>query len=110
MDAKFINSKNSKTSDSQKLFLNLFDEIKLKRRDKYIFLSNLNIWYVWEIAKCQTKTINLKCQLQRGIKHLIIPDRSYCVSDIQDYLEYIFEKHWEKTDYPSIRIYKNTCK
>ena len=43
MYAKFINSKNSKTSDSHRLFLTLFDEIKLKRRDKYIFLSNLNI-------------------------------------------------------------------
>ena len=35
--------------------------------------------------KSQTKTINLKYQLK--------PVRSYFVSDIQDYLEYIIKKH-----------------
>ena len=31
----------------------------------------------------------------------------YFVSDIQDYFEYIFKKHWEKTDNPSIRKHVN---
>ena len=34
-----------------------------------------------------------------------LPDESYSISDIQDYFEYIFKKHGEKTDNPSIRIY-----
>ena len=34
-------------------------------------------------------------------------DGSYPVSNIQDYFEYILEKHGEKTDNPSIRIYVN---
>ena len=33
--------------------------------------------------------------------------RSYFVSDIQGYFEYILKKHGEKTDNPSIRIYVN---
>ena len=34
-----------------------------------------------------------------------LPVRSYSVSDIQDYFEYILKKHGEKTDIPSIKIY-----
>ena len=33
-----------------------------------------------------------------------MPDESYSISDIQDYFEYIFKKHGEKTTNPSIRI------
>ena len=43
MDAIFLNYGNSKTSDPQRLLLlNLLDEISLKRKDKYVALSNLN--------------------------------------------------------------------
>ena len=34
-----------------------------------------------------------------------VPDGSYSVSDIQDYLEYILRKHGEKTGNPSVREY-----
>ena len=40
-----MNSKISKTSDSHKLLLNLTDKINLKRSDKYVALSNLNLLY-----------------------------------------------------------------
>ena len=36
-----------------------------------------------------------------------LPDGSYCVSDIQDYFEYIIKKHETVTDNPSIMIYVN---
>ena len=36
-----------------------------------------------------------------------LPARSYSVSDIQDYFEYVFKKHRENTDQPSIQIYIN---
>ena len=34
-------------------------------------------------------------------------DESYSILDIQDYFEYIFKKHEEKTVNPSVRIYIN---
>ena len=34
-------------------------------------------------------------------------DKSYSISDIQDYFEYILKKHSENVDNPSIRIYVN---
>ena len=36
-----------------------------------------------------------------------LPNGSYSVSNIQDYFEYIFKKHSESVDNPSIRIYIN---
>ena len=43
-----MNSKISKTSDSHRLLLNLTEKINLKRSDKYVALSNLNIYYTWK--------------------------------------------------------------
>ena len=43
MNTIFMNSKNSKTSYSQRLLLNLSDKIDLKRSDKYVALSNCSI-------------------------------------------------------------------
>ena len=44
MNIIFINSKNSKTSDPDRLLLNITDKIDLRRKDKYIALSNLSIY------------------------------------------------------------------
>ena len=38
-----MNYKNSKTSDPQRLLLNLTDKINLNRTGKYVDLSNLSI-------------------------------------------------------------------
>ena len=45
MDIVFMNSKNSKTSDPHRLFVNLTVKIDLRRSDKYVVLSNLSIYY-----------------------------------------------------------------
>ena len=47
MDVIFMNSKNSGTSDPHRLLLNLSDKINFfkKRSDRYVVLSNLNIYY-----------------------------------------------------------------
>ena len=39
-----------------------------------------------------------------------MPDGSYCVSDIQDYFEYIIEKHETIADNPPVHIYLNKIK
>ena len=40
-----MNSKNSKTSDPHRLFINLTDKIDLRKKHKYIVLSNLSVYY-----------------------------------------------------------------
>ena len=46
MNTIFINSKNSKTSDPHRLLFNLTDKRDLRRKDKFIALSNLSIYYI----------------------------------------------------------------
>ena len=49
MNTIFMSSENSKTSDVDRLLLNLTDEIDLRKKDKYITLSKLSIYYTWKI-------------------------------------------------------------
>ena len=52
MDTIFKNSKaNNKTSDPHRLLLNLLHKIYLRRRDKYVVLSNLSMYYTWKNIK-----------------------------------------------------------
>ena len=68
MNTIFMNSKNNKTSDPDRLLLNLTDKIDLRRKDKYIILPNLSICYTWKEIKKSYK--NLKYQLQHSMKNL----------------------------------------
>ena len=43
MDTIFMNSKNIKTSDPDRLLLKISYKIAFKRSDKYVALSNLSI-------------------------------------------------------------------
>ena len=43
----FMNSGNSKKSGCRRLLLNLSNKINLKRREKYVSLSNISIYYAW---------------------------------------------------------------
>ena len=61
----FMNFENSKSSDPNKLLLNLPDEMNLKGSDKYVTLSNLNICYTQKnLKKSCIKAISLRYQLQ----------------------------------------------
>ena len=60
MGTIFLNSENSKISDSYRLLLNLSDKINLKRGDKYVVLSNLSIYYKWTNIKKSYKNNKFK--------------------------------------------------
>ena len=51
MDTIFVNSGNSKTSDSYQLFLNFLDKINLMNSDKNVALLNFRIHYSWKDIK-----------------------------------------------------------
>ena len=46
-----MNSQDSETSGPHKLLINLTDKIGLIRKDKYIALLNLSIYYTWKDIK-----------------------------------------------------------
>ena len=56
----FMNSGNIKTSDLHRLSLNLTEKIDLRRKDEYIVLSNLNIYYTWKNIKKSFKNNKFK--------------------------------------------------
>ena len=60
MNTIFMNSKNSKRSDPHRLLPNLTDKIELRRKYKYIGLSNLCIQYTWENLKTSFENNKLK--------------------------------------------------
>ena len=43
-----MNSENSETSEPHKLILNLTDKIDLRKGEKSIALSKLNIYFTWK--------------------------------------------------------------
>ena len=77
MNTIFINSENSKTSDTHRLLFNLSDKIKLKRSDKYVALSNLSIYYTWKNIKQSNKNNKFKISAPTWNEEFELPDGSY---------------------------------
>ena len=80
-----MNSENNKTSDPNRLLLNLLDKISLKRSDKYVVLNiNFSIYYTWKNIKKSYKNNRFKISASTVNKEFEWPDGSYSVSDIGD--------------------------
>ena len=82
MNTVFLNSENSETSDPHRLLLNLTDKIYLRRKGKYIALSNLSIYYTWENIKKSYKNNKSKISAPTSNEESEIFDGSYSISDI----------------------------
>ena len=102
-----MNSEKSKTPYPHRLLLNLTDKIGLRTKNKQIALSNLSSYYTWKNIKKLYQNNKFKISAPTQNEEFELPDGSYSISDIQDYLEYILTKHGEKKINPSIKIYIN---
>ena len=102
-----MNSENSKTSELHVLVLKLTDKLNLKRGEKIIALSNLSIYYIWKNIKSSYNSNKFKISVPTRNDKFELPDGSYSISNIQDYFDYIFKKHGENIDKPSVQIYVN---
>ena len=102
-----MNSENSKTSESHVLLLKLTNKLDLRIGEKIIALSNLSIYYTWKNIKSSYNNNKFKISAPTQNDKFELPDGSYSVSDIQDYFEYILEKHGEDIDKPSVQICVN---
>ena len=91
METIFMNTKNSKTNEPHKLVLNLSQRLDLRILNKYIALQNLSICYKWENIRQQYKNNEFKIIAPTWNEEFELPDGSYSVSDIQDYMEYIIK-------------------
>ena len=64
-------------------------EEDLRRKDKYIALSNLTIYYTRKNIKNSYKSNKFKIPAPIWNEEFELPDGSCSVPDIQDYFEYI---------------------
>ena len=107
MNTIFINSENSKTSKAHILMLKLTNELDLRMGEKIIALSNLSIYYAWKNIKGSYNNNKFNISAPTWNDKFELPDRSYSISNIQNYFEHIFKKHRENVDKPSVQIYVN---
>ena len=89
MDTIFMNTENSKTSKPHVLTLKLTNKLDLRFGEKVIALSNLNIYYTWKNIKSSYNNNKFKKSAPTWNDEFELPDGSYSVSDIQDYLGYL---------------------
>ena len=102
-----MNSENSKTPKPNVLILKLTNKLDLRLGEKFIALSNISVYYTWKNIKSSYNDNKFKISEPTWNDKFELPDGSYCVSDSQDYFEYILEKHGKDIDKPSVQIYVN---
>ena len=107
METKFMNTENSKRNQPRNFVLNLWQRLDLRSSDKYL---NLSENYTWKNIRKQYKNNKLKIVSQTWKDEFELPDDSYSVLDIKDYIEDIIKKHETLTAIPPIHIYINRVK
>ena len=100
-----MNSENSKTCKPHVLVLKLTDKLDLRRGEKSIALSNVNIYCTWKNIKSIYNKNKFKKSAPTWNDKFELPHGSYFIVDIQDYSEYIFKKHGENIDNQLVKTY-----
>ena len=108
METFFMNSKNSKTSETNRFKYNLIDKFDLKNPNKNMALANLSTYYTWKNVKSVYNNNKLRISAPTWNETFDSPDGSYNISEIQDYIEYIIKKHETIGENAQILIYANT--
>ena len=87
METVFMNTENSKTNEPHNFRLTLTDKLSLKDPKKNMALANLSIYYTWKNIKFECNNNKFKISAPIWNDEFNLSDRSYFVSDIQDYFE-----------------------
>ena len=110
MEAIFMNTGNSKTSEPYRFKLDSTDKLNLKNPNKNMALANLSIYYTWKNIKSEYNYNKFKISAPTWNDTFDLTDCSYSIADIQDYFEFIIKKHETLTENPLIQIYLNKIK
>ena len=105
METFFMNTKNSKTSETHRFKYDLIDKLNLKNPNKNMALANLSIYYTWKNAKSIYKNNKLKISAPTWNETFDLPDGLYNISKIHDYIEYIIKKQETIGENAPILIY-----
>ena len=107
METFFTNSRNSKTNEPNRFKYDLIDKLDLKNPNKNMVLANLSIYYTWKNVKSTCKNNKFKILAPTWNETFDLPDGSYNISEIQDYIEYIIKEHGTFGETVPIPIYAN---
>ena len=108
METFFMNSKNSKTNEPNRFKYDLIDKLDFKNPNKNMALGNLSIYYTWKNVKSTYNNNKFKISVPTWNETFDLPDGSYNISEMQDYIEYIIKKHETTGENAPILIYANT--
>ena len=108
METFFMNTENSKTNEPNRFKYDLIDKLDLTNPNKNMALANLSIYYTWKNVKSIYKNNKFKISAPTWNETFDLPDGSYNISEIQDYIEYIIKKHETIGENAPILIYTNT--
>ena len=104
METFFMNAKNSKANESHRFKYDLIDKLDLKNPNKNVALS---IYYTWKNVKSTYNNNKFKISAPTWNEKFDLPDGSYNIPKIQDYIEYIIKKHETIGETAPILIYAN---
>ena len=83
METIFINTKNSKTNETNKFIYQFTDKLNLKTPNKQnIGLVDLRIYYTWKNIKSTYNNNKFKISASTWNDEFELPDGSYSISDI----------------------------
>ena len=86
-----MNSKNSKTNEPNRFKYYLIDKLDFRNPNKNMALANLSIYYTWKNVKSTYNNNKFTISTPTWNETFDLLDRSYNISEIQDYIEYIIK-------------------
>ena len=91
METIFVNTENSKTIKPHRFKLNFIEKFNLKNANKNNALANLGIYYTWKNIKSEYNNNKFKILAPTWNDTFDLPDASYSIADIQDYLQFFIK-------------------
>ena len=82
MEMTFINTENSKKSESHRFRLNLTGKLNLKNSNKNIAFANLSIYYTWKNIRSEYSNNKFKISTLNWNDTFDLPDGSDSIPDI----------------------------
>ena len=81
--------------------------LDLRRSNENVAYQYLSIYYTWKNIRKKYKNNKLKITAPTWNDEFELPNGSYSVSNIEDYIAYIIKKDEKLTAIPPIHIYIN---
>ena len=108
METFFMNTKTCKTNEPNRYKYDLIDTLDLKNPNKNMALGSLSTYYTWKNVNTTYNNNKFKISAPTWNETFVLPDGSYNISEIQNYIEYIIKKHETIGENAPILIYANT--